>query len=354
MYEPNNTLATAASIPIGTINATCSGGTGNYIASQFTTTATVTCSAPTNLTSSAITSNGATVSWTAAGGASSYDVQYKVSSSATWTPTAPVNTTSTSVNISGLNPSTSYDWQVRTNCSSGSSGYSTAQFTTTAVVTCDVYEPNNTLATAASIPIGTINAQIAPSGDVDFYSFSTSGSQKNVKVTLTNLPANYDLTLYNSNGTVLTSSTQSGTTNETVVYNSKKAGTYIVKVNGATANDYSSTLCYTLTVFTGSTTFTVNATIGSNNNTSLSAVGLKIYPVPASTAVTISFDAYVTGSADISILNEIGQQVKFMNVPVISGINSKIIDVSGLRKGIYTVKVNNGKEIQTGKMIIGK
>jgi hypothetical protein len=217
-----------------------------------------------------------------------------------------------------------------------------------------VYEPNNTLATAASIPIGTINAQIAPSGDVDYYSFSTSGSQKNVKVTLTNLPANYDLILYNSNGSVLQSSTQSGTADEIVVYNTKKAGTYIVKVIGATANNYSSTQCYTLTVFTGSTTFTANVAIGSNNNTSLAAGGLKLYPVPASTAVTIYFDAYAKGNADISIINELGQQVIFKNVPVNAGTNFNTIDVSQLMQGIYTVKVNNGKEIQTIKMIISK
>jgi hypothetical protein len=90
------------------------------------------CNAPTGLTSSGITTTAATVSWTAVSGAVSYDVDYKINTSSTWINAATA-TTATSVNLSGLTEATLYDWRVRTNCSSNSSSYVTAQFTTQSV-----------------------------------------------------------------------------------------------------------------------------------------------------------------------------------------------------------------------------
>ncbi|HEY8658159.1 MAG TPA: fibronectin type III domain-containing protein [Hanamia sp.] len=338
------------------VRSNCSStSSSGYSTGSFTTLAsTTTCNPPTGLSSSNITSSGATVSWTAVSGAASYDVDYSLYGANSWTNIATA-TTSLSVNIIGLSSGNQYDWRVRSNCgTSGSSTYSSSQFTTLAAGCVDALEPNNTFASAAPISIGTnLNAEIASATDVDYYIFSTSGSQKNVKVTLTNLPANYNLALYNSKGNQLATSTNASTSNETVVYNTNKAATYYVKVYGATSSDFSSTQCYTVNVLTGNSTFTAMIASGSAN-TSVTGGGLKLYPVPASTAVTIYFDAYAKGNADISILNELGQQVIVKSMPVNAGTNFNTIDVSILNPGIYTVKVNNGQEIQTKKMIISK
>jgi hypothetical protein len=336
------------------VKATCSGGSGNYVAAQFTTTNTTTCNPPAGLSSSVITSTSATVSWGTVSGAVSYDVDYSLSSQNSWINVATA-TSSTSVHITGLSANTGYDWRVRSNCgASGSSTYSSAQFTTSANTTCpDQGEPNNSLATASPIPVGTnFNALIASGTDVDYYSFSTNGSQKNVKVTLTNLPANYDLTLYNNKGTQLAASTNTGTSDETVVYNTNKPGSYDVKVSGV-SGAFSATQCYTLQVLIGSGTFTANVADGSEN-TNLVRGGLNLYPVPASTAITFSFDAYAKGKAAITIINQLGQEVYNKQVGVSNGINFNNIDVSLLKAGVYILKVNNGKEIQTKKLIISK
>ncbi|HSQ44462.1 MAG TPA: T9SS type A sorting domain-containing protein, partial [Ginsengibacter sp.] len=336
------------------VRATCSGGTGNYVQSQFTTTSTVTCNPPTGLSSSNITSSGATVSWAAVSGAASYDVDYSLSGANSWTNVVK-DTQSLSVNIKGLSSGIQYDWRVRSNCgTSGSSTYSSSQFTTLAAGCVDALEPNNTLATAAAISVGiNLNAEIASPTDVDYYIFSTSGSQKNVQVTLTNLPANYKLTLYNSKGNQVSTSISTSATTETLVYNTNKAGTYYVKVYGATSGDYSSTQCYTLQVLTGSAMFTANAAEASSN-TNLVRGGLNLYPVPASTAITISFDAYSKGQATVAIINQLGQEVYNKQVAVSSGINLNNIDVSSLKAGVYILKVNNGQDIQTKKLIITK
>jgi hypothetical protein len=104
---------------------------------SFNISGTVTpCDAPTGLGSSNITASGATVSWAAVSGASSYTVEYKEQSAGTWT-TAASATTSTSVNLDGLLGNTLYDWRVRTNCSGNQSSFSAAQFTTLAPPPCD-------------------------------------------------------------------------------------------------------------------------------------------------------------------------------------------------------------------------
>jgi hypothetical protein len=333
------------------VKAACTGS--NYFFAQFTTTAI--CNTPTPLTTTAITSSSATVNWSSPG-TNTYDVDYSLAGSGNWLNAATA-TTSTSINIGGLTSGTTYDWRVKSNCGSSlSSGYSSASFKTSAIVTCpDQYEPNNTLGSAATIPLGTdIKAQIASSTDKDYYAFTNTSNQRRIKVTLTNLPADYDMQLFRSSTLIGTSATR-GTVNETIIYNTNKTGSfkiYVYGYNGA----FSNTQCYTLNVQLGATNFTAaNGVIINDGNIAQTVkIGMKVYPVPASNAVTISFDAYAKGNADIIIINQLGQQVLVKKVIVNNGTNFNTIDVSVLKSGVYTLKVNNGKEIQTKKMIISK
>ena len=333
------------------VRTTCSGGTSNYVASQFSTLAQAPCNAPSNLSSSSITTTGATVNWSAVSGGVSYNVDYSLSGANSWKNVATA-VTSTSAAITGLNPSTGYDWRVMTNCAFGPSGYATSGFTTT-VASCDIYEPNNTLSSAAHIPVGTnITGQISSRNDVDYFSFSTTSSQKNLLVTLNNLPANYNLTLYDNNGKRLRTSANAGTTPESIAYNSKKSGTYIVLVSGA-SGAFSLTGCYTL-----------NATIGSNNfspiiagvfnNTEIYAAGLKIYPVPTSSAINISFNAIAAGKAIVTIINQLGQEVYNNQFDISRGYNISNINVSQLASGVYMLRLKTGDGIQSRKLIINK
>src|SRR5690606_5756470 len=95
-----------------------------------------TCSAPNGLAASSVTSSSANVSWGAVSGAVSYNLQYKTNAASIWNT---VSTTSTSYGLTGLAASTTYNYQVQTVCSSGSSPYSNAStFTTSATgTTCN-------------------------------------------------------------------------------------------------------------------------------------------------------------------------------------------------------------------------
>src|SRR5437867_10078853 len=82
-----------------------------------------------------LTSSLATFSWTAASGASSYNVRYRVVGNYSWTTST---SSTTSFNATGLNPNTNYEWQVQTVCSGGTSSFSSSTtFTTSGTSGCN-------------------------------------------------------------------------------------------------------------------------------------------------------------------------------------------------------------------------
>ncbi len=105
-----------------------------------------TLSAPSNKTTSNITPNSATVGWTPVSGASGYHSQYKPTNSSTWT-TINNGSSSTSHNISGLTPSTSYEWRVRSRCSNGEYGEWSNNVPFTTPAACGLPAPNGLMTT---------------------------------------------------------------------------------------------------------------------------------------------------------------------------------------------------------------
>lgn len=79
------------------------------------------CEAPTGTAAVNIKRKRATLTWTAVDGALSYTVQFRLAGSSVWTSEATV--TETSVTASSLSNNTTYEWQVRSNCSGTSSDY---------------------------------------------------------------------------------------------------------------------------------------------------------------------------------------------------------------------------------------
>lgn len=338
------------------VRATCAAGSGNYTGAQFTTTAPASCNAPAGLVSSAVTSSTATIGWSAVSGAANYDVDYKLSSSATWINAATA-TTSTSVALSALTATSLYDWRVKANCTSVAlvSAYAQAQFTTTAISTCvDIQENNGTSATAGTINVSTnYTAKIAANGDKDYYKFNNTSALKKIRVSLTNLPADYDMKLYRPTGALQATSQNSGLTAEKIIYNptaSSAVGTYRVYVYGF-GGAFSNTQCYTLRVDLSAANFLSGP---DNNKVETLKGGLKVYPVPASAMVTVSFDATTKGSATISISNQLGQEVMRKVVGVDNGINFTNMDVSKLKSGVYSLKVLNGSGVQSQKLLINR
>ena len=324
------------------VRANCESENSNYAQEQFTTTAP--CNAPTGLSLSAITSSSATVSWAAVSGANNYTVEYKQASSGTWI-TAASATTSTSVNLSGLVASTIYDWRVRANCTSGSSAHSQAQFTTLAASTCpgpyDV-EPNGNTGQAQLISVNTdIRGTLAVRNDNDYYrlTITTGGT---VQISLTTLPANYDLSLLNSAGGVLATSANNGTSNETINANVTNT-TYYIRVYPRNNGAWNANSCYTLNV--GGT-----ASRNMDDITSRGVPGnggrLSLYPNPAKQTLNVSLDQ-INEKTELKVYNMMGNLV----MRQITNKTNTQLNISKLPAGVYMVSANDGMVTSNSKFV---
>ncbi len=113
----------------------------------------------------------------------------------------------------------------------------------------DAHEPNDAITQAMPLEFTSdliVYGSLATPGDKDFFSFPAAQPGKQVTATLYSLPANYDLLLYDTNGILVASSTQSGQQPETIQFSTALASSYVLGVVPATTNDVNDSLCYVL------------------------------------------------------------------------------------------------------------
>ncbi|HEX6171060.1 MAG TPA: T9SS type A sorting domain-containing protein [Chitinophagaceae bacterium] len=324
------------------VRANCTSGSSSYTQTQFTTQALGSCNAPGGLSTSNITSGTATVNWNSVSGAFSYTVEYKPTFSGTWI-TAASATYSTSVNLYSLSAATTYDWRVRANCSlNESSNYSSAQFATsgsTQLPSSNCPGPydvsiNGTIGGAATIPFNTgINGTISPRSDLDHYKFNIT-SAGTIIVSLTTLPANYNLSVLNSNGTQIAVSQNNGTQNETLSIN-VAAGSYYAKVFPK-GNANNATSCYTLRVQTGTA-----SDLPVTNN-----LIVKLFPNPAGSILNVWMEG-IAKNTEIKVYDMMGKVV--MQQQTTNTLTQ--INISKLSAGFYLLRVNDGKETKAAKFV---
>jgi hypothetical protein len=301
---------------------------------------TTVCSNPITLTSSSITSSSAMVSWAAVSGATSYNAEYKPASSTTWI-SAATGTTATSVNITGLAASTLYDWRVRANCSAGSSGFAQAQFTTSGTTPPPTTCPssfdnvaNGAFSNAQTIPLNTdIKGRISPTNDNDYYRFTiTTGGT--VTITLTTLPADYDIQIFNNAQTQIASSTNGSTTSETL-NRTLAAGTYFARVFGFRGAN-NTTVCYTLKVATGT------ASLPEVNLVSTGKTNVQLFPNPVKDKINIQISGNDNdGRKNLVLVDMTGRILR--NQQVTQQVTK--MDVRQLSSGVYFIKVIDEKGI---------
>ena len=334
------------------VRTNCSGGSSNYVQANFTTaTPPPACGDPTGLSNTTPTETSTTVSWSAVSGAINYDVDYKTNAASSWT-NAATGTTSGSVDLSGLTAGTLYNWRVRANCSEGSGNYVQANFTTAAPpVTCpgsyDVGANDNTTG-AATIPLNTdVYGLINVRGDNDHYAFTiTNGGT--ITISLTTLPADYQLALLNSGGNTLLSSTNSGTNNETI-NTTVTPGTYYARVYPKSNGAFNASNCYTLKVQTGTASRNVNPEL-----VRVSENKFSVFPNPAGFNTNLAFNSKINGTSVVTVINQLGSVVLKRTIAVNEGDNVRKLDVSSLASGMYYIKIQSGTEIQTSKIVIRK
>ena len=309
----------------------------------------VTCATPTGVSVGSVSNTSAVVSWAAVAGAASYNV---IVGANTYT------STSTSYTLSNLAACTSYNVSVQAVCgnTNGSSTASAAvPFTTTGCVSpcSDVYENNNTTNKAKAIAVNTdITALISSSTDLDWFKFSNTSANPNIKVSLTNLPANYTLTLYSPTGATLGTSANTGTTNESIIYNNGAAGTYKVRVSGA-SGAFNSTLCYKLRADISSTTW---VRLADEVEGEMSLSSFTIYPNPTTGMAILRFNTLseVAEKVSISIFDQTGRIMRNIEHEVTESSNELSLDFSNYANGLYFIQMTKGETITNSKIIVAK
>lgn len=314
-----------------------------------------TCGTPSSLSASSVTQTSAVLSWAAVSGATSYNVQYKTAAATTWTTTS---TTGTSLSLSGLAAATTYNYQVQAVCSGTSGSYSTASSFTTqsAATTCtDVYESNNSINTSKAIAVNTnITALIGSSSDNDYFRFSNSSSQRNIQVTLSNLPADYDLRLYNSKGQLLGTSQNGGTASEGLKYNNAPVGTYYARVYGYNGA-FNTSSCYTLRAAISSTAFKMEDMETNDSGKPLAELEYNLYPNPAAGEATV--DVFLSDKVErlnIRVFDMLGNVVFATEVTDAEGAYQQKIDLSGRANGIYLVAIETPSGTKTQKLVLSR
>lgn len=336
------------------VRATCATGAGNYATANFTTTADVAlCGNPTGLSTTGITTTTATLTWSAVANATSYALEYKLNTTATWTVfNATLSTTTAS--LTGLTAGTAYNWRVRANCANGSGAYVSVNFTTMSsgvVTTCQNAldtEINGTSAGASVIPFNTnVTGLISPASDIDYYKFTITRGGR-ITVSLTTLPADYNIRLRNSAGTQVAIAQRTGTRSESFNYTAA-VGTYYVEVYGANAAANNATRCYTLRVALGTAArnnppAATNGNIEINSGTSTLEVAngqkIELFPNPVLNKLQVLLHA-VSGKTTIDIFDLNGKKVK----TIFTSSNSTLIDMLSLSKGIYLIRISNQDQV---------
>jgi hypothetical protein len=202
------------------VQTVCAAGTSAFSAtSTFTTLAGTTCGVPSGLAASNVTSSSATLDWSDVSGATSYNVQYRVSGTSSWTSTT---SNTSSANVSSLASSSNYEFQVQTVCASGTSAFSTsATFTTSAVTSCGVPSglgASNVTTSSATLDwndvsgAGSYNIQYRVSGTSTWTSTTSNTSSVSVSGLSSSTKYEYEVQTVCAGGTSVFSAIASFTT----------------------------------------------------------------------------------------------------------------------------------------------
>ena len=339
MFSAGQALRSQALFAVGGARASLLNSSGCIPPSSST------CGTPTSLTTSNPTTNSVTVAWTSVYAANSYTLQYKPSNSSTW---ASVSVSSLSYNLTGLLAGTSYNIQVRAECGTNSGNFISSSFTTSSQSsTCtDNYEANNSSSKAKLIPVNTsITGLISTSTDKDWFTFSNTTATPNIRIDLTNLPANYNVRLYTSGGAQVGTSENLGTTSEVIIYNTTTIASWKIQVFGS-GGAFNATSCYNLLVSLSNNNFREEVQISDEE-----FVDFSVFPNPVENSIKINFKTNKIENYEIFIIDNIGRNVFTQKYVSNTGVNQIEIDMSDISYGLYNLVLVADDRRQNIKLI---
>jgi Secretion system C-terminal sorting domain/Bacterial pre-peptidase C-terminal domain len=222
------------------------------------------------------------------------------------------------------------------------------EYTNTSAICATAYEPND-VTPQFMFKNTNVYAAITSATDVDRYEFKLSVADK-ITVVLRNLPANYNIELRNSAGTLIGSGNNTGTTDEVITINSLAAGTYTLRVFGS--QGVNSPNCYALEVRSNNLNSRSSNPNGNNSELTDNASQYQesvLFPNPANNELNVDLNDFQNVST-VLIMSKEGKVFQRQdNVGDLKGLK---FDISNLSAGIYFVQILsvNG-ELKTLKLV---
>jgi len=319
---------------------------------SFTTTAVpLPCNNPDSLYANVSSHSTATIGWRTAQYATGYIVRYKAYSNMNW-----IYDTLQTTNdfLTNLLPTSTYEFQVQTICANGISIWSNLfTFVTPAIpIPCsNSFEPsNNSRFSAPTISRnGVIGSMITTTRDKDYYKVITTSTQPNLKITLSNLPADYDVRLLNSSGNQIAISENDGNLTEEIVFNSNIARTYFVFIYSGGSNQFSTSNCYHLTTQSNTSAWRLNEHYPASEKEDI----LEDDRLIITEDLKVIYDARADESVQINVYSIQGQLIK--SYPVVAtndGKNTNFLPEMRLSAGVYIAEVKTAENRQIEKFIV--
>ncbi len=341
-----------------TVNGTSVASGGSFTTSESSSFCEPNCGTPSGLSATNVTTTSASLNFNTVSGAASYNVRARPIGG-TW---ATGTVSGSPVSYTGLSASTDYEFQVQAVCGTSTGVYSaSATFTTPSGGgggCSETFEPNNSRST--SLPLTAVDqdlsSQISTSTDRDWYRFANTSTNRKIRIDLTNLPADYDLQLFEGSRRRRTSS-NGGTTPEFITYNTNNVRSdwyaYVYGYNGA----FSNTQCYTLRISLSSTNFRED---GSTDGiveefeipVKVIETGFHMFPNPVTDQLQIDLDMEADNDVKVTIGDITGRTHLQQQAMITKGESRLTLDVSRLPAGTYFVRVENGDKLGVQKLVI--
>jgi Pregnancy-associated plasma protein-A/Secretion system C-terminal sorting domain/Fibronectin type III domain len=320
------------------------------------------CLAPTPVQILNVQQTAATFSWTAVNNAYSYTLEYKKTTDATWTVLS--NITANAFTISNLDRGTPYQIRIKTVCNNGTESLPSApvNFQTTVPIliepkNCDnAFEPNESRLAAKYISPNTpIYGAIHKSRDRDWYALRLNVGNL-LRLNLSQLPADYDLRLFDANGGLIGSSENMGLTDENIRFVAQ-AGHETVYIMVFSYNGTSnSKKCYKLTAQVAASarleepvTTVPNAT--KRQKKEADTEGVKIYPNPTTGSFIAEIEEVNEGRVTVQLLNATGQVVKSEQMWLSPTTNTLKMDIQDLQTGFYLLRIEQDEQVWMKKIV---
>ncbi len=308
------------------------------------------CAAPTGLIAYDMTAKTATLNWIDWNANDDYILEYRADQDLQ--NIISIQTRLTTQLLTNLKSNTNYWYRVRTVC--GTAWSEAQQFTTAAIenLPCiDALMDNKQRETAATLELSkTIRSMLVKKGDKDWYKITTTTEKPNLKVLLNQLPTDYDLKLYDSDGNLLRTSSAKGQRDECLWYNSTVSATYYVQIFGYDGV-FDTQSCYSLTCNTSANAFQkADGTLESNVTMADKSFSIYPNPVVGEAILEVNIEKDVFARVQIWDLNGGLRAERSQNL--VKGDTKMRLDVSDLPSGLYLVSMTVDGRTQNRKMTV--